>query len=76
MTIEEALNNGFAVCITFVRQDQKRHWTITFDEPADFATFLSPMVGSLEYIGENVYAKALFVSDEDVEDEGGVCGLA
>lgn len=74
MTINEALSKGCVVCVTFVRLDQKRHWTITFDEPADFATFLSPMVGELEYVGENTYAKALFVTEEENED--GVCGLA
>lgn len=74
MTLNEALEKGCAVCITFVRLDQKRHWTITFDEPADFATFLSPMVGELEYLGENTYGKALFISEEENED--GVCGVA
>jgi hypothetical protein len=69
MTLEEALNQGSVVCITFVSVEKKRHWTITFEEPDDFASFLSPMVGMLEYIGDNTYAKALFVSEEGEEEQ-------
>lgn len=75
MTLIQAINEGHTVLIQFVSVKRNAQWGITFNKPSDLAKFFTPIVGTLEDVGEPTpekpfrFYKAIFVSDEPPENE-------
>ena len=75
MTLVEALNKGEHVLISFVDVQRDMQWSVTFVQMSNFAQFVSPIAGELEYVGEPTpeqpfrFYKAIFVSQTPPNEE-------
>lgn len=51
MTLNEALKRGHKVCVRFQNEDQEAGAFIVFNQIDNLTTFLTPIVGEVEFVG-------------------------